>query len=195
MTSANTAAESEIFFHDRMVDRLFLWMIPYWIKPNHITGLRLLLTPLVVLINFNGNYRVGVPLFLAVAFTDVIDGSLARTRKQITDLGKLIDPLADKLLIGSMVVLLVFRYLPHWIGWAVIGVELVFIALATIWRLMGKVGQANIWGKIKMILQVLAVFLILLALTYEVPVLLTAAAWLFGAAITFALVSLFFHGI
>lgn len=195
MTSNNGAVETEIYLHDRIMDRFVLWMVPRWIRPNHITVARILLTPAVVAVNFFGNYRVGVPLFLAVAFTDVVDGSLARTRRQITDLGKLIDPLADKLLIGSMVVLLVFRYLSAWIGWAVIGVELVFIVLATFWRLMGRVGQANIWGKIKMILQVLAVFFILLALTFQIPALLTAAAWLFGAAITFALVSLFFHGI
>lgn len=192
MTSQHAA---DVFLHDRILDKFVLWMIPRSVRPNYITILRIILTPLVVWFNYRGEYHIGIPLFLCAAFTDALDGSLARTRDQITDLGKLLDPFADKLLIGSMVVLLVFRYLPHWIGWSVIGIEIVFVILATAWRIAGKVGQANAWGKIKMILQVIGVFLILLGLTIGNQFLFAAAAWLFGAAIIFAVLSLFFHGV
>lgn len=186
---------SEIYLHDRILDRVILWAIPRWVYPNYITLVRFILTPFVVYVNYIGNYRLGIPLFLFAAFTDAIDGSLARTRGQITDLGKMIDPLADKLLIGSMVVLLLFQNFDSRLAYAVLGVEAIFIVLASVRRITGSVGQANVWGKIKMMLQCIAVFLILLGLTFGNTLLFAVASWIFGAAIVFALISLFFHGI
>lgn len=190
-----TQTLQEIYLHDRILDKVMLWMIPRWILPNHITLLRLILIPFVVYVNYIGNYHIGIPLFLFAAFTDAVDGSLARTRNQITNFGKMFDPLADKLLIGSMVILLLFQNFDPRLGYAVIGVEFVFIIFASVRRITGHVGQANVWGKIKMLLQCLAVFLILLGLTFGNTVLFAVASWIFGAAIVFAIVSLFFHGI
>ncbi len=190
-----TSTPTEVFLHDRILDKALLWMIPRWVTPNSITWLRFFLVPFVVYINYRGNYAVGVPLFLFAAFTDAVDGSLARTRDQITNFGKLFDPFADKLLIGSMVVLLVFKYLSQKIGYIVVGLEILFIVVGTVQWLLGKVSQANLWGKIKMLLQVLAVCLILLGLTFGYPILFACATWIFGAAIIFACISLFFHGI
>lgn len=186
---------SEIYPHDRLLAKTILKALPYSIKPNHVTILRLMLTPFVVYVNYRQWYGVGIPLFLFAAATDAIDGALARTRNQITNFGKIADPLADKILIGSMVILLVFRYLPTWIGYAVVGIEIMFIISASFFHMRGIVRQANGWGKIKMILQVVAVFVVLLALTMQTPWLFAAAAWLFGAAIVFAIASLFSHGI
>lgn len=186
---------SEIYLHDRILDRTILWIIPRWVYPNYITLVRLILTPFVVYVNYVGNYQLGIPLFLFAAFTDAIDGSLARTRGQITDLGKMIDPLADKLLIGSMVVLLLFQNFDARLAYAVLGIEAIFIVLASVRRITGHVGQANVWGKIKMMLQCAAVFLILLGLTFGNTLLFAIASWIFGAAIVFALISLFYHGI
>ncbi len=143
----------------------------------------------------NERYHIGIPLFLFAAFTDAVDGSLARTRNQITDFGKLFDPLADKLLIGSMVVVLVLRNLQPVIGIAVLVTEVIFILSASIIRILGRVPQANIWGKIKMFLECLAVCVILLGLTFQNTFMFAAASWIFGAAIIFAFISLFFHGI
>ena len=76
------------------------------------------------------------------------------------------------------------------------GIEIAFIAGAAIAKVRFKtVKMANLWGKIKMLLQVLAVFVTLLALLLDCPVLLTVAAWMFGIAIGFAVLSLFTHGI
>lgn len=160
-----------------------------------VTWLRVFMTPFVVYVNYIEWYSLGIPLFLFAAFTDAVDGSLARTRNQITNFGKIFDPLADKLLVGTMVVLLVFRYLDPYLGYVIIGTEILFILLALVLHLRGKVTQANIWGKIKMALQVVAVSLILLGLVLGSPLLFTAAAWVFGAAIVFSCVSLFFYGI
>lgn len=182
--------------HDEFIARVFLKFLPVSATPNRLTALRIVLTPVVFLFILFGFYKIGIVLFVLVALTDTLDGSLARTRNMITRFGMMFDPLADKFLIGSMVMLLVFRYF-HWLlGVATLGLEIAFIAGAFVARYKFKtVRMANLWGKIKMILQVLAVFLTLLALLLDFPVFFTIAAWLFGLAIGFALVSLFAHGI
>jgi len=175
---------------------LFLKWLPKSWTPNRVTAFRVIATPVVFLLILFGYYKIGVLAFVIVAFTDAIDGSMARTRGQITKFGMMFDPLADKFLIGSMVLLLVFKYFDFWLGIATLGLEIVFIASAYIAKVKFKtVRMANLWGKLKMLLQVLAVFITLLALLFEFPYLLTIAAWLFGLAIGFAIVSLFAHGI
>lgn len=186
-----------IHSHDHLINRCFLKFFPTkYFTPNRITLFRVLMTPVVFFLILHAQYKVGAVFFLLVAFTDVIDGSMARTRNQITRFGMLFDPLADKLLIGSMVLLLVFRYFDFWLGIVILGIEIVFIAAAGVAKVKFKtIKMANLWGKIKMILQVLAVFVTLLALLLDFPVLLSIAAWIFGLAIGFAILSLFTHGI
>lgn len=186
----------EVHPHDHFMNRVFLHWIPQTVTPNHFTILRIIFTPFVFLLVLYGYYRLGVSLFVLTAFTDAIDGSLARTRNQITRFGILCDPLADKFLIGSMVLLLVFRYLNFWLGIAVLGLEVASITTAFIAKVKFKdIRMANLWGKIKMIFQVLAVFAILMALVFNDTYLFTIATWLFGLAIGSALISLFRRGI
>lgn len=186
----------QVFAHDRLLAKTVLKIIPKRITPNQITGLRILLTPLVIWLIVAGNLAAGVILFLFAAFTDAVDGSLARTRNRITKFGMLLDPLADKLLIGTVVLLLVFQHFHYSLGIAVLGIEIIFIMVAIIAKLkFHTVKAANLWGKIKMLLQVLAIFFTLAALVFEAPILLTIAAWTFGVAIGFAIVSLFTHGV
>lgn len=181
--------------HDHFIDWLVLRFLPQGVTPNQVTALRVAFTPLVFLLIISEQYLFGTILFVLVAFTDAMDGSLARTRHHITRFGILFDPLADKLLIGSLVLVLVFRYFPVWLGVAILGLEIVFILSALIAKFKFKsIRMANVWGKIKMILQVVAVFVTLLALLLGFPYLFTVAAWLFGLAIGFAIVSLFSHG-
>lgn len=187
---------AEVHLHDQLMARTVLRLIPRTVTPNRVTLLRVLATPVVFLFILFGSYQIGVILFLLVASTDAIDGSLARTRHQVTKFGMLFDPMADKLLIGSMVLILVFRYFNPWLGIAILGIEIIIMALALVVKYKFKtVHAANRWGKIKMILQVLAVFLTLLALLFEFPLLISIAAWVFGVAIGFAILSLFAHGV
>ena len=186
----------EIHAHDHFLERTFLKLLHPSVTPNKISIFRIFATPVVFYFILKGYYETGVILFLLVAFTDALDGSLARTKNKITKFGMLIDPLADKLLIGSMVLLLVFRYLDFWLGIAVLGIEIIFIASAYVSRVKFKtVRMANLWGKIKMVLQVLAVGSILIALVFENSVFLNVASGIFGLSIGFAIVSLFRHGI
>ncbi len=188
----------EVHPHDYLMARTILRLFPITVTPNRVTLFRICATPVVFFLVLNDGYLLGIIAFLLVAFTDAIDGSLARTRNQITNFGKLFDPLADKLLIGSMVIILVFQHFSFLLGIATLGLEVMFIIIASISQYTYKfksVRAANAWGKIKMILQVLAVFLTLAGLLFEFQYLLTLAAWLFGLAIGFAVVSLFAHGI
>lgn len=189
-------AAPEIHPHDHFIARVFFRFLPARITPNQITLFRVVATPVVFFLTLFGSYKAGIVAFLLVAFTDAIDGSLARTRGMVTNFGKLFDPLADKFLIGSMVLILVFRYFSLWLGMATLGLEIIFIAAALAkQRKFKSVKGANLWGKIKMILQCVAVFLTLAGLLFEFQALLAAAAWLFGLALGFAVVSLFAHGI
>lgn len=185
----------EVHPHDGFINWTFLRFIPHSVTPNQVTFLRLLLTPVVFYLVMQGMYRAGVILFGITALTDAIDGSLARTRDQITRFGMLFDPLVDKFLIGSMVLLLVFRYFDPLLGIAILGLEILFIAGAAIAKIrFKKTTSANRWGKIKMLLQVVAMSLTMLALLIDFPVLLSIAAWCFGLAIGFAVLSLFKGG-
>lgn len=182
--------------HDQFMVRIFLRFLPKHITPNRITAFRILMTSVVFLFILFDFYKIGIILFVLTAWTDALDGSLARTQNKITKFGMMFDPLADKFLIGSMVILLVFHYFNWLLGVATLGLEIAFISAAFVARYKFKtVRMANLWGKIKMMLQVLAVFVTLLALLLDFPIFFTIAAWLFGLAIGFAVISLFAHGI
>jgi CDP-diacylglycerol---glycerol-3-phosphate 3-phosphatidyltransferase len=186
----------KVHLHDELLYKYLLRFFSERVTPNKITLLRIVCTPLIVFTLVLGHFVLGSILFLVVAGTDALDGSLARKTGRITNMGILLDPLADKLLIGSMVLVLVFDYFSPWIGWSILVLEIVFILVAFVARVQFKtVRMANLWGKLKMIAQVVAIFLTLMALLLKLPALLTIATWFFGVAIGFAVISLFSHGV
>ena len=185
----------KVLFHDKLLAATVLKLFPRFIKPNHVTVFRFITTPVVALLMFFGRYDVGLWAFLLVAFTDMIDGSMARTRDEITEWGKIYDPLADKILIGSMIFVIVLRYIDLWTSLVIISLELIIIAVA--WYRVHKdiKVEANVWGKIKMILQVLGVTILLLSIIFNIAALLPFASGTLYLAIAFALVSLLTYGI
>jgi CDP-diacylglycerol--glycerol-3-phosphate 3-phosphatidyltransferase len=195
MLDTNFQKAEKVLFLDKIIDFLFLRFFPKFIKPNHITVFRFLATPAVAFFMFFGHHLVGFIMFLIVAFTDALDGAMARTRNQITEWGKVYDPLADKILIGSMVFIIVLRYVDFWTSIIIIGLELVIIITAWIRKLKGYKVEANLWGKIKMILQVLGVSILLLSIIFNLAALLPFASGVLYLAIAFAIVSLLTYGI
>lgn len=186
---------TEVYPHDQFVARSVLRFVPDQITPNSITLFRILFTPVVFLFVLYQHYIIGAVLFMLTAFTDVMDGSLARTTHKVTKFGMLFDPLADKLLIGSMVFLLVFQ-IDVMLALAVLGMEIALIMTALVAKAKFKtVRSANRWGKAKMLLQVVATCLTMIALIVDYPALMSVAAWLFGIAIGFAVLSLYRHGV
>ncbi len=189
---------SKPYPHDFLIDRLILWAIPSWIKPNHFTVLRFFLVAPVVWLIYSHDYLWGGILFVATAFTDAIDGSLARTRNQVTEWGELFDPLADKLLIGAVGFILIFRLL-HWVLIVIILVlEFLTIVAAFYvkWRQMPIRPRANVFGKIKMVLQSTGV--ILLLVFTQMPnnnPLGWVISGIFIVSIFFTVLSIYFAGI
>lgn len=181
--------------HDRFLAATLLKLVPKETTPNHITVARMFMTPAVLWLLYEQRYELATPLFLLTALTDMIDGSLARTRGQVTKWGALWDPVADKLLIGSVALLLLTRHFPQILTAIVIGLEAAFLAGGWYRSSQGENISANWWGKLKMLCQVFGVTLFLLGLQTGVGGLAIASYAVFGVACLLALGSLFRHGL
>jgi len=142
--------------------------------PNSLTVTRIFLVPLLVVVlltKFEGRQILGVPneivgaaIFALASLTDWADGYLARRRKQITPLGQMIDPLADKLLILAALISLVQMDLaPAWMVAVILGREFAITALRSLAYARGIAVPASPLGKIKMVAQVVAVLALILA--------------------------------
>ncbi len=195
MNSLDFQKADKVYPHDRFLAKTILQLIPFWVHPNHITLFRFLATPAIAVLLYSGCYIWGFWAFLITAFSDAIDGSLARTRNQITEWGKIYDPLADKILIASMIYMIVLKTVGFWTSIVIVGLEVIIIIAAWIRKMEGRVIQANWWGKVKMILQVIGVAVLLLVLIFQWVVLLPFASGMLYLAIVFAVISLLTHGI
>ena len=138
--------------------------------PNKLTLSRLIVTPIFVLllsVNFTGNYFIALILFLLAMLTDYIDGSLARSWGEVTVLGQLLDPLADKILISSAFIMFVGLdeiLLPAWLVIIIVSREFAITGLRLLAAGKGKIIPAGRWGKHKTISQVIAVSAVLIYL-------------------------------
>jgi CDP-diacylglycerol--glycerol-3-phosphate 3-phosphatidyltransferase len=162
--------------------------------PNALTLARIFLVPIIVAVLLTVEIRVwafwGASLFLAAALTDLLDGYLARRRQQVTTLGRLLDPIADKLLISSALVALVqLRIAPAWMVAIIIGREFAVSGLRSIAAHEGFSIDVSTLGKGKMVTQVAAVVGLILGSKYGGWVESTARILLW-AVVFFALVSM-----
>jgi CDP-diacylglycerol--glycerol-3-phosphate 3-phosphatidyltransferase len=134
--------------------------------PNKITLIRIFLVPLllVFLISPDGWYPiVAATIFLVAAFTDWLDGHLARSTNQITRLGQLLDPIADKLLVTAALVSLVERQqVPAWMVVIILCRELAITGLRAMAADQHIIIAADSFGKYKMVCFIVAAFLLLL---------------------------------
>jgi CDP-diacylglycerol--glycerol-3-phosphate 3-phosphatidyltransferase len=168
--------------------------------PNSLTILRIFFVPLLVaaLLQENvaldvGGVRVtnewlSLAIFLSAAGTDLLDGYLARRWKQVTTIGTLLDPIADKLLISAALISLVqMRALPGWMAILIIGREFAVSGLRAIAAAEGYTIMASDLGKTKMFSQVVAISCMLLSVRH--PQLLRASMILMWGVIFFSLIS------
>lgn len=180
---------------DRLIMGTVGKLLPRWVTPNAVTWVRFIGMPGVAYLFFRGYYVSGLVVFLLLAFSDALDGALARTRKQITPWGIVYDPIADKLLIGSAVAILAVHRLGFGLAITVIGLEVFTIIGGLYFKFVKKILMpANVWGKTKMCLQVLAITLLLLDAIYPGHGFASAAFWVFMVASGCAFVSIFSHG-
>lgn len=152
--------------------------------PNSLTIARIFLVPLLVVVmltKFEGRMVLGLPVELVAAaifgiasLTDWLDGYLARRHQQVTRLGQVLDPIADKLLISATLVSLVqLELAPAWMVAVIIGREFAVTGLRNIAYSRGVAMPASGLGKMKMALQVTAILLLLLGWE-RIPLLLFA---------------------
>jgi CDP-diacylglycerol--glycerol-3-phosphate 3-phosphatidyltransferase len=141
--------------------------------PNSITLIRIFSIPLLIWILSSSHFRtengskelLASALFIAASMTDGIDGYLARRRGQITTMGILLDPLADKLLIAAAFVTLVQfnpSLVPAWIAVVIIGREFLVSGLRSIAASEGFTIEASDLGKFKMVVQIVSVVAVIL---------------------------------
>ncbi|WP_018759263.1 CDP-diacylglycerol--glycerol-3-phosphate 3-phosphatidyltransferase [Paenibacillus terrigena] len=120
------------------------------------------LMPFLSQVNLYGS-GLAVSIFLLASTTDKLDGYIARKYNQVTPLGKLLDPLADKLLISAALLMMVEqRMIPAWMAVLIIGREAVITGIRVLAAARGVALAADKHGKLKMVLQVVAIAAILL---------------------------------
>lgn len=145
--------------------------------PTWITIIRIFLTPVLVVVlmtrvtalePFGLDWQmIGVIVFLVASFTDWLDGWLARRRNQVTTLGILLDPIADKLLTSAAFISLVqIGAAPAWMVWVIIGREFAVDGLRMIASSQGITIGASVWGKYKTGSQVVAIVLLIFGNKY-----------------------------
>ena len=146
--------------------------------PNKITIARILLVPIMMLMPYIGitaKTSFGLPIvniiiliiFLVASFTDYLDGHIARRRNIVTNFGKFLDPIADKLLVLAALVMLVeARIIPGWIPIIIAAREFMVSAIRMLVATEGKVIAASKLGKIKTVTQMVAISLAFLDANY-----------------------------
>ncbi len=190
MTNENV----RLFFHDKIIEKTLLRLIPKELKPNHLTIFRVLITPLVLYFLWFENWAMVVPIFLLAALTDVLDGSLARTRKQITLWGTAADPVADKLLIGTVVILFVAKEINPIFAAIIVLIEMMIVITGAIRHRKTGFISANWYGKMKMLLQVAGVTALLIARWSGLDMFVPLSIGTLSLATVFALISLYTYG-
>ena len=134
--------------------------------PNKLSMLRILMIPVFVilaLMNASAAQYAAVGVFVLAAITDALDGHIARKNGLVTNFGKFIDPIADKLLVMSALIVLVERgRMPGWVCIVMLAREFAISGFRLVAAGTGKVIAAGILGKIKTVTQMIAVIALLL---------------------------------
>lgn len=178
---------------DRLLAVTVIKLLPRSVTPNFITACRFVLTPVVFILLIFQVYLWSGIIFLIAAFSDALDGALARTTNRITEWGKLFDPLADKLLVGSTAAILVTKYISLPLALAIVAIELFLILTAYYYKyhLKLKDVQANYLGKTKMILQSVGLIALYASAIGGFAILITVAQWILSLSVIFAVLSFF----
>ena len=148
--------------------------------PNKLTLLRIALTPVYLILQAQNRSFSALAVFAVAALTDLLDGRLARARGQVTNFGKFMDPIADKLLVIPAMVLMVSQggLVPAWVCIVCVAREFLVSGLRMVAVERGVVIPAGPWGKAKTVAQMAAIMM----LTVNLP----ALGWLSAAALYLA---------
>ncbi len=162
--------------------------------PNKLTVIRVIMVPFLVLFMLTGwggsaNRYICCLIFAAASITDWFDGYLARKNHLVTDFGKFMDPLADKLLVCSaMICMIDLERLPSWFVVIVIAREFIISGFRLIAAEKGVVIAANYWGKFKTASQM--IMIILLILNFDIPFFKVLSQIFFWVSLALTIISL-----
>jgi CDP-diacylglycerol--glycerol-3-phosphate 3-phosphatidyltransferase len=175
-------------------------VIPAWMPANLITGLRAILLIPIYFAYQASNYHLVIILFLLALITDLIDGLHARYRNQVSNIGKMMDPAADKILFFGLLFLAGPGRLSQHVIYTIFVLEIILILLATaigpvvafFFGVKAKLG-ANVFGKIKFWLEGISVMVLLVGLNTRT--FCQVAEYLMWGAVVLAIFSIIFHTI
>lgn len=141
--------------------------------PNYLTLARIIIVPLLVVVLLTPfserwfgiqGYALAIVIFLVASLTDILDGHIARARNQVSKVGALLDPIADKLLVSAALIVLVEKHLaPAWTVVIIIGREFIITGLRSVAAADGIIISAQKIGKVKMWAQCVAIVALLVA--------------------------------
>jgi CDP-diacylglycerol---glycerol-3-phosphate 3-phosphatidyltransferase len=138
--------------------------------PNQLTILRILLVPVIgaaLALDFSDHYQVSAVAYATAAATDTLDGRIARSRNLVSELGKFLDPLADKLMVITVLVILASQsLLSSWVVVVIAAREFLITGIRSVAAAQGVVVSSTPWGKSKMLTQNIMIGLIILAQPY-----------------------------
>lgn len=159
---------------------------------NKLTLLRVALIPFFLvalyMLDTPTNLYVGVLIFLVASLTDFVDGYIARSRNLVTDFGKFMDPLADKLLVAAALVYMTeVGLIPGWVTVIILSREFVVSGIRLVAATNGLVLAASIWGKIKTFITMVMIMVVMLEL--PMPFYGVLEQVLIGAATFFTVLS------
>ncbi len=160
--------------------------------PNKLTLMRVVLIPVFLLVLFlmqePYNRYIATAIFVVASVTDFLDGYIARKYHMVSNFGKFMDPLADKLLVmAALVSMVAMEDLPAWVVIVILAREFAITGFRTLAMEANIVMAASWWGKIKTTTQMIMIILVLLQLPFAyMPMIETVLVWL---AVLFTVVS------
>ena len=159
--------------------------------PNKLTVARVIAVPFFIIAFLMGYYAAALVIFIAASVTDLLDGKIARARGLVTNFGKIMDPLADKILVYSALCLFIETgMISAWMLIVILAREFAIAGMRTVAASEGRVLAAGMSGKIKTVLQMVAVIILLLGMAVpSVPVIMTAGYWIFIASLVMTVYS------
>jgi phosphatidylglycerophosphate synthase len=181
-------------YSDPFLAATVLKLIPQRVTPNQVSWLRVFSWPVVFYFLFIESYVLGFLIFLFSAFTDLVDGAMARTRDKITEFGKVLDPVADRGLIAVAGFILISRLF----GWPLFFYMLVLEIFQAImsYRAMIRLGYnpgSNWAGAVRMFIQSVAFIMIIAGLSFFLSGWITFAGILLYISLLFTFLAAFLY--
>jgi cardiolipin synthase (CMP-forming) len=164
--------------------------------PNQLTFLRLCIIPFLVMAVLDRHFKIAFALFLVAGISDALDGLLARLLHQRTLLGQYLDPVADKLLLSTLFLVLMHEGLiSRRVTVLVFSRDLGILVVASLLHLTSNVREfrPSVWGKANTVAQIIAVTCTLWVQFYAPPALVTIRVWALAATFLLTLVSWFHY--